>query len=140
MDADVIINNPMKSFEMLTTEYIKEKESSDCAAYYFQERFYAPDSVNSGTAFFFRDKSRLLLEKWSKELLSGKHIRDQIALDFTLRNNDIHVCSFPSYMNYYTTDFFTNTINFFTFGIRRQTATFIHPTANKNLRAMAGDD
>lgn len=85
IDADVIVNNPMISFERLTAEYIREKESSNCAAYYFDERWYLKDSVNSGTAFFFRDKSRLLLDEWSHEVLSGKYDRDQIALDQTLK-------------------------------------------------------
>ena len=137
IDADVIINKSFSSFEKFVSESYANRKENDCSAYFFQERSYVPDSVNSGTALFFRDTSRILLDLWSKNILTGKYPRDQAALDETLKRRGLQACYFPSDMNYFTTDFMTNLIDAFTLGVRKQGSTFIHPTANKNLRKMA---
>mmetsp|Transcript_16847 Transcript_16847/g.21884 ORF Transcript_16847/g.21884 Transcript_16847/m.21884 type:complete len:351 (+) Transcript_16847:238-1290(+) len=136
LDADVIINSKLRNFEKLTSNYLEE--DSICVAYFFHERIYSPDNFNSGTGFFMREKSKPLLEAWSKEILSGKYVRDQLALDTTLKENpDIKACGLPYYMNFYTTDSLTNISNYLSLGLRKLTSTFIHPTANKNLRKMS---
>jgi len=135
LDADVMINSKLRNFEITASDFLDNDES--CSAFFFKERIYSPDNFNSGTGLFTREKSKPLLEAWSTEILSGNYIRDQIALDTTLkRNPNIKACGLPYYMNFYSTDSLSNVSNYFSFGLRKETSTFIHPTASKSLRIM----
>ena len=149
IDADEIINAPMYQFEKDVTQTIRSNEQSSiftqsfssikekCTAYFFPERFYISQSVNSGTALYFRKDSQELLSEWSREILSGKYERDQSALDATLQRTRLKVCTFPTQHNFFSADFVTTLWNILSFGRRRRGATFIHPCSSKDTKQMA---
>ena len=147
IDADEIINGPLDHFGNSVTQsmlkrssFKKSPDDVECSAYFFSERFYSSQSVNSGTALYFRRDSQTLLSEWSHKILSGKYELDQLALDATLQQHDhgdLKVCTFPARHNFFTSDFLTSVWNTLSFGRRRRGATFIHPTSYKDMNQMA---
>jgi hypothetical protein len=159
IDADEIINSPIANFETAVMQSISisitphnhnnapfqsvssnlQPQPQKCSAYFFPERLYISQSVNSGTALYFRNISQRLLSEWSLDIISGKYDRDQIALDATLERNidSIRVCTFPSRHNFFSADFVTLVWNVISLGRRRKGATFIHPCSTKDTSSMA---
>mmetsp|Transcript_7545 Transcript_7545/g.11415 ORF Transcript_7545/g.11415 Transcript_7545/m.11415 type:complete len:389 (-) Transcript_7545:37-1203(-) len=150
IDADEIINSPIVKFETAVKQSIisnnnapfqwplSSSRSQPCSAYFFPERLYISQSVNSGTALYFRNVSERFLSEWNRDIISGAYDRDQIALDATLRRNtDLRVCTFPSRYNFFSADFVTLVWNFLSLGRRRKGATFIHPCSTKDTSQMA---
>ena len=140
LDADVEIHKSLAPFEIKVASYKETLTSTKCTSYCFKERLDSEDSYNSGTCVYFRDASSELLHEWGREILTGAHIRDQLALDATLKRTGLKMCNLPSKMHYYTAaTWWTWFGNVLSGGQMQRHAIFVHATSHKSLRHMASE-
>ena len=141
LDADVEINKPLTPFQIKVATYNADLDMTKCTSYCFKERLDTVDSHNSGTCVYFRGASSELLDEWSSEILTGVHVRDQLALDTTLKQTGLKMCNLPSKMNYYTAATWWGWAgNILSGGQMEKHAIFVHATSHKSLKDMSSEN
>ena len=141
LDADVEINKPLTPFQMKVATYNADLDTTKCTSYCFKERLNTVDSHNSGTCVYFRGASSELLDQWSSEILTGAHIRDQLALDATLKKTGLKMCDLPSKMHYYTAATLWSWVSNMLSGRQMEKhAIFVHATSHKSLKHMSSEN